>query len=906
MTFTRKLLSTAVLFSLSNFYVSAKEAPGSENKDLERIIVSGYRTANLAEIDSKRSSDGVMDAISQDQSGMLPDMDISQAAQRIAGVSTLTGFGVGSERSSNTSEAIVIRGLDPTYNLTTFDGVPIAATDQNDRRTKTSIFPSSVISQIQVIKTLTANLDPHGMSGQLNLVTFSAFDHDSPFLTTRASIGKNQEAGRLIADPDPNQRFDIAFSDKFGASEQFGFSLAGSYHSLSDSTQHHAPGNYDSSYVYYSADPSINEDVNLTDSNYLPAAARIQRFAFESGTKKFSGLAKLEYQPNDETYGYFYAGHFVQDEKEQRWEMLLQPNTDIRPDEQTATTGTWQEGKISYGYVNQPKEEESTIFTGHFEQWLNYTQKLRFDLSHSTASTHLLRDASKYNLGYSSDFAFDYDIDKKNAGIEFHNKDIVNDLSLYSSDYIRKRDQKMRNNVTYGAINYDHNFDGASGRWGFNAGIALTLRDQSFDRSYTQGKVFENCGLSDITDCELTLMDEFAFEKTTSGFNGVPFVLLDDQAARVVWEAQGSPLTTDRTDSSLQDDYKLTEDTYALFGQAVYRGDKLTVRSGLRYDTTDVAASLWQKDESIEKVVTDASQFVEVSRNSDYSYLLPSLVGSYHLQEDLYLRFGYGRTIGRPNFSHYAVGESVGLLEDGDDQITITQGNENLKPRVSDNYDLSLEYYFDQGSILSASYFYKAVDNMIYTRVTVDDTYQYEDQIITAKTKSPQNASDAFIEGIELSVRVDLANYLSSPFDGFILSSNVTLINSELTIVDEEDTQTTTDSWEQQPDFIANLSLSYDKGDIGANIAYNYVGDYLTSFDQDDTNNNVYREGAGQLDVQLRYNLTDNTKLLLEVQNLMDKNITNFRDIENIGLLRGSEVEKGRTFWLGITWVPNL
>lgn len=895
------ILSVSALALSAGFGLSgaalAQETGEDADAILDTVVVTGFATANRDAIAAKRASDGILDAASADQIGLLPDLDVTQVAQRIPGLSVISTFGVTNDRSSDDTEAVVIRGLDPNFNLVTVDGVPIASTDEEDRRTKTSIIPPSVVGRVEAVKTLTADLDPHGLSGQLNLVTVSAFDRDEPFLSTRFSIGDNSTAGDIVDDQGQDIRADVVFSSQFGDQDQFGFVAAGSFHKFFSTNYEEKPGARDDTYLI------------LDETTGFISSSRNQIFAFEDERERISGILKFQYQPSDATDLSLFYGRFEETEDENRWEYLANADEDEPLLNATATTGTWSAGRIEYGFVYQPEETTVDILTVKGSHRFGETSRVRGVLSYSQAEVDVIRNMSKFRPGSDADGSFSYDISSGRPRLSFGNPDAVNDLSRYSSNYIRARTQDINQDLTYGEVSYDWNFDRSSSGFGFNIGASATLRDQSFDREYREGDVFNTVGCTeaDITDCPLATMDQFVLSTTLPGLGpDVRFALIDDAAFRAAWEAQGEPITNDRSDNSIRDDYTMTEDAYALFAQGVYRGERFTVRGGLRFDTTEIEVDLFAEDEALDDDPNDAAQYVPVSRSSEYDFVLPSLIASYDLTENIILRGAYGRTIGRPSFSDYATGESIGVPDLEAGTVSISRGNPDLEPRVSDNFDVSLEYYFDDGaSLLSGAVFYKDVQDMIFVQDQIIEDFELDGALLTARVSQPVNANDASISGIELSLRKDFAGTLPAPFDGFILNANATLLDGEVTVINGDGEARTLDAWENQPEFIGNVQLAYEQGPFGAKVAYNYVDDYLNDVNEESADFDIFRDARSEIDLQARYQLTGSLKLVFEVQNLTEESVESFRTGPFDGLL-AQETEKGRRVWFGFTWTPSL
>ncbi|PKP93000.1 MAG: hypothetical protein CVT77_07115 [Alphaproteobacteria bacterium HGW-Alphaproteobacteria-16] len=886
--------------------VAAQETSGdaAANSPEAEIIVTGYRSSNQASIEAKREATGIIDAVSQDEAGLLPDLDINEIAQRIPGVSVISTFGVANDRSSDDTDAIVIRGLNPNYNLTTFDGVPVASTDEDDRRTKTSIFPPSAVSRVEVAKTLTADRDPHGLSGQLNLVTASAFDRKGTYLTTRLSVGTNETAGKMVADHGPDLRADATFSTIFGDGK-FGFVAAGSYGRFYSTNLEHKPGAQDDTYLFYVKDPaSTKRTDDLSESNGFPASRRNQIFAFEDERERIAGIAKLEFRPTDMTAASLYYGHFEESEKENRWEHLVVSNNSTRPANQTQFSGDWPTGQVQPGFVSQPEKTTVDLVTAKLDHAFDERNVLRVAASGSWADIHTDRHMSKFQVsGYSANDRFSYDLSSGRPVLTYANPDSINDLSRYNSNYVRQILTDAKQRLFYGGLDFDHNLGRNDRGFGFNIGVNYTRRRQSFDRDYFEGDVFntDGCTQSAITKCPLANMRSFVLDKTLPGYAAnVPFYLIDGNAFYEAWNAQGRPITNDRTDDSISSDYKLLETVTAAYAQAVYRTDDFMVRAGLRYDRTRTHVDLFAKDDMLDDDPDDAAQFVPQTRKSTYDFWLPSLILRYEPTDGIVLRAGYGRTIGRPNFDDYARGERIGEPEDG--RISISRGNPDLRPRVSDNFDVSAEYYFDGGdSMVSLTAFHKHVADMIYVQEQIVEGFQYEGETLTAVIEQPVNANSAWIRGIEFGLRKDFRNLLPAPIDGFILEANATWIDGRVTLLDGDGNERRLGSWEKQPKFLTNVQLAYEKGPFGAKVAWNYVGDYLNNANEESALYDIYRTSRHQVDLQARYKLTPDLRVQFEVQNLTKEGVISERRFP-FGNLLAQETEKGRRFWLGVNW----
>lgn len=379
--------------------------------------------------------------------------------------------------------------------------------------------------------------------------------------------------------------------------------------------------------------------------------------------------------------------------------------------------------------------------------------------------------------------------------------------------------------------------------------------------------------------------------------------MIDDAALRQAWADQGKPITVDRSDNSVNSDYRIDEQIWALYLQGVYKTDRLNLQAGLRYDTTEADVDLFVRDDRLPSD-PDSAQFVPAERSYEYDFLLPSLIASYDATDDLVLRGAYTRTIGRPNFEFIKRGESFGVPDisnPSDPNISVSIGNTDLKPLVADNFDVSAEYYFDNGgSLVSVAAFYKDVSDLIYLRTTEIDRFEFEGETYRATVTQPVNATDSTIYGLEFAVRKDFADTLPAPFDGFIFDANLTWIDSEFTFVNAEGDERDPGGWLNQPELLFNAQLSYENGPFGAKIAYSYVDEYLSNILADSGDvYDLFAQPRGEIDLQARYDVTDYATILLEVENLTEEGLEFDRRFP-IGDFFGTRADLGRTVWLGV------
>ncbi len=861
----------------------------------DAIIVSGYRTSNAAAIEAKRKATGITDSIAQDQAGLLPDLTIAQVAQRIPGLALVPDFATADDRSPDLAESVMIRGIGSSYNQVTIDGLPLATTSSDSRGARIELLPPSFVSRVDAIKTITANLDPHALSGQLNLITASAFDTDETSLAVRASVGDNSTAGAADLEQGQNVRADATFSTVFGANKDWGIVMSGSFARYYSSNYDQKPGAVDNSYLIYKNGSNSQVDYNdIKDTNGYSAASRNQIFVYDDKVTRASGVMKLEYNPSSATYASVYSGYFYQEEDEIRNEYLATATTSTAPANQTETYGEWAKGRTSLGYSHQPQKRETFVVSALLDQELTDTLVLQMRGSHSRARLNTIRDRSKFNTANNLvQSGFSYDLSGGFPTLNFYDPDFVNDASNYVQSYIQHITQRAAQNLTFGSANLAYNIDGDARGFGFNVGVSYSNTDQSFDEGRIAGVL--------VSDETVNMANFVRSTRLGTTDPDVDFLFIDDDAYRAAWAAQGMPSNTDDSDTDISSDYQLNEQIFAAFAEANFRTDNFNLRAGLRFDSTVNNIDLWAQDENLSGEPNDAAQYVRTTRRASYDYLLPSVIASYDFNSGIVLRAGYSKTIGRPNFNYYAIGESIGLPDDSEENvISITRGNPNLKPRTSNNFDVSLEWYAGRGSLLSIAAFYKDIKDLIFMQNVLQEGYEYDGQVYDARVTTPMNSQKAELKGIELSARQDFKDIAGGFLSNFVLSANATFIDGSQTVVQADESLRNVNGLEGQPEFLANATLSYETSQFGASVAYNYVGDYLKSINENAEVFDIFSKHRGEFSAQIRYRVTDNFTLIAEGQNLTKSKIEYFREMPT-GRLGAERSEKGRVLWLGVS-----
>ncbi|MSU48944.1 MAG: hypothetical protein EXS37_07650 [Opitutus sp.] len=226
--------------------------------------------------------------------------------------------------------------------------------------------------------------------------------------------------------------------------------------------------------------------------------------------------------------------------------------------------------------------------------------------------------------------------------------------------------------------------------------------------------------------------------------------------------------------------------------------NRLTVLTGVRYEKThdkgvgplNEPAAVWQRTAAGAFVRNAAGQrvrrpeagavgsmeelrLVRQARanraNRSYDGYYPSLHLTYNATDNFLLRAAYAKTYGRPDFSSIVPNASItenDVDEGADPSVvrgTISVRNTGLKPWTAENYDLSAEYYTENGGLISAGVFRKDITDFFGTLQTfataeVLDDFGLDPRYLGWMLNSTINSGSARVSGLELNVRQSLAS----------------------------------------------------------------------------------------------------------------------------------------------------
>lgn len=824
---------------------------------LETVTVRGFALQNQLSIMEKRNNDATADFLAADEINRQPDYNIADAFRRAPGVFTIF--------DEDEGRYVGIRGLNADYTIASLDGSLIATAERGNRRVNLEAIPSSAVKRLEVFKSRTANLEGNAIGGTINMVTRSAFDADGLYAVGSAGIGYTTDQdvpgegyGR-DSDNGPSYRGEFTISNTF-ANDTFGVVASGSYLQRRRDQQRFG-GSFSGS----------------TPANDFPNTSSVIYQGYPNTIERFGGFLKFEYQPSDDFFIDTLFSRYTQEDTELR----LGQQINLRG-AQTAVdsdTNAYAQGqafiRFNDFFIDKP------IFTAqsHMRWTPGEDHVIKASASYSEATFHEPSNQILFTtpnnlteLGGTFDF-------RDGAPVVTVNDSsfLLNGANYPFTSYIFY-DQDNDDYVSEYSADYGFNTDRGDMGLGFDTGLQFRNNTRDFDE---QRSTYTLASGNTLDASDFILGDTFR-----GPYNNYNQLILDGGAFLDYFRANRGLFN--EAVSNTASDYRFSEDVTAAYGQAVYKADRFKILAGLRWEQTET---------SVERPRTEGGVASVVTRTSKYDNLLPSLTGYYDLSDNLKLRGSYFQAIGRPNPTDLAGSETVTIGGDGMPQLS--RGNPDLEARKSDNLDVSLEYFFPENQgLFAVALFSKEIDNEIFR-------FQTEEMIdgVLTRVTQPRNVASASLQGFEVSyVQNNLGRFVDM-LDGFGAQANYTWFDGKSDVVGADaEVLREIDQLLQQPKYVFNASIFYDRGPFETRVTYALASSYPTSVSSSATSySDREDEEYYQLDWTARYDLTSRLQLTGEIRNITNETKANFQTSEWGNALRDYS-SYGRTVFVGVAF----
>ncbi|BCO18805.1 TonB-dependent receptor [Alteromonas sp. KC3] len=878
-------LSLSIISALHGAQVHAQQ----EEKELEVIQVKGIRGALASAMDVKRSSSGVVDAISAEDIGKFPDTNLAESLQRITGVSI--------DRTNNEGNQVTVRGFGPSFNLVTLNNrqMPNSSALETAGISRSFNFrelAAESVSGVEVYKTGRANVSSGGIGATININTARPFAMDEfvAVWSAKAVMDTSVTTGDSVT-PEVSGMISKTFEDrKFGILASYSHAERDSHvdriGAFNWSRGYPGQADPDTSAIDTTRNPTLatwrTPTVDLDDTNYE--------------RERQNGQLVLQYRPTDsltmtadyvmsrlEEFGNQHRMSFWFDNVEQGAADVN--GTIINPLRTNDELNFWS---WEYNF-----ETENDSYGLNFDWQANDALRFKLDLHDSTSHSNpgalpAERLANLKNpFGAAAPVTISADFSGDIPSVAYDDSALPGGayaLENIEGDLYQERGFEVENNIQQVQF---------SGRW-------LNLSDGALDAihfgiahtKYTVDSVKINGANFGLGNGALDISElDLRFIEGDIGFEFIP-VYSADQFIELT-KAQGLYIEPNKSLNGIEE---ITTAAFLSFDFVTEFNDmEVRANFGVRYEESDVESYSinrpvvgfnWLTPLEMSKVFADEEVFETL--DGSYEHFLPNFDFSLSITDDIIARFAYSKTIARSDITAMFPATSLdNHLATG--PFRASQGNPNLLPYEADNFDLSLEYYYDEGSYVSLGHFRKQVDNFIAIgeeeRVIEGPNGPLTNPAGAARPGCPGGAADnplpacvsqpgdPVIEWIvSTPLNLDETRVYGWEFNVqhlFGESGFGTIVN--YTMVDSSDNY---DVYSLENDFAlpglsdsANLVAFYEQDNYQVRIAYNWRDEFLLQGGIEP----LFTEEYSQIDISASYDINESLSLFLEGINVTNE-----------------------------------
>lgn len=946
--FSKNKLTSAMLLALSTglpVYAAQQQQPAANatEEKVEVIEIKGIRGSLIRSMDIKREANGVVDAISAEEMGKFPDTNLAESLQRITGVSVSRANGEGSQ--------ITVRGFGPDFNLVTLNGRQMPGTGYT-RSYNLENLSSEGVSALEVYKTARASNPSGGLGATVNIITTRPLQ--KPGLHASATAKGIYDSSNEIGDDVTPELATVLSSTMFD--DKVGLSLSLSHQERDFQKQQANVQGWQANVALPTLAADKVKDARPVGADGKPSGnyyfAKDMNYSIEDVQRERSnGQLTLQVRPVDAftaTIDYT-ASRAITGSQSIGWGIWNEFGGNINGYELDAN-GTAIYADISGNdgsfTANKGTTEVKAASVGVNFDWQVYDAlQLTLDYHDSDnkadngadkglgsqgqvilGSDQLLRKVYDYRTGEIPQAIVYW----KNGTTTLNPGEIDSNFSQFIHSPGKAEIQQWQldgkwdndyfsfplTDVGFGIARTDQTMGGHQG-WsglrggpGFNPAYPQIFPDAMFVRHSTSNFLDQFAGGGSgmqpgyyySYDFDEAVARQLAF--LTKGVMGADEYSIDPYYDGIDSESYVNEIT----------------DSVYLQGRFDFsvKDIPLQLNVGLRYEETTVDSTVRQRVEtqvnweSPSEWITQYQQGGSANflqQEGKHDVLLPMFDLKAELHEDLVGRFSYGKSITRAPLGMLAGGRSLSGSPKPDARSG-SQGNTNLLPFESTNLDLSLEYYYGEGSYAAVGYFRKDVDNFIQTTITettieglrdilngprykkaVADIVARgeqatssaiyaqmlangngnaqgkiepaaDDPLMVWQISQPANTDSKAVDGFEVAFQHLLGD------TGFGVGANATFVQGDV----EFDVM----SLSQQAPLTglsdsANLQLFYEKDGLSVKVTYAWRDSYLIGVGQAQGSSDAppqFAETFGQWDLSVNYDILPQLTVFLEGINL--------------------------------------
>jgi iron complex outermembrane receptor protein len=892
--------------------------PQPQATEVDEVIVTGIRASIENSIATKRSSSSIVEVVTAEDIGKLPDVSIAESLARLPGLTA--------QRLDGRGQVISIRGLAPDFTTALLNGREQVSAGDN-RGVEFDQYPSELLGSVLVYKTPDAALIGQGLAGTADLRTIRPLEHGRRTIALNARYEWNEYGALNSGTEDTGQRFSVSYIDQF-MDGTLGVVLGYAHMSTPYQAERFAAWGYPNS-----------------GSNLLIGGAK--PYVQSSELVRDGYIATIEYRPNENWHSTFDAFYSEFDNTQilRGIEFPLAwggssgacpgPAATCRPGPALRPGFTVEDGMIVAGTFDNVKgvvRNDGNRRTAELTSlgWNNVFRlgggwEGSLDLSYSKADRTDVVLETYSGTGRNVTGALDsLSFRTTPEGTTFSSI-----LNYADPTLIRLTSPQGWGGGTYpqgveggqdgfinspsivdelssirGEMGRDYDDGGPFTRFAF--GFNLTSRDKELNLERYYLSLVANRA-DPLHNTSVPVPSQFLMAPTQLTYLGLGPMISYDPFALV---ASGIyDLLAPQDDNLLAFGWSVSEEVMTSYWKAdldsVFMGAPVTGNLGFQVVHTE------QSSDGIAASGNPATP-VAVSGGDSYTQFLPSMNLSFEVANNLYVRVGAAREMARPRMDQMRASINIDY---NDSRATSTDvnngpwggsgGNPNLRPWIANALDISIEKYFGRAGYVSLAGFYKDLDSYIYDQQQLTDFTGYpitgpQPTLRQGYISTPQNGEGGEIQGVEFAMSVPF-DMIWAPLEGFGATFSASYTDSNI-IPNPGSPSTPLPGLSEK---VGNLTVYYERDGLQARISNRYRSEFigeLSGIGTDRIQRMVDAESV--VDAQIGYEFQsgplEGLSALFQVNNLTDEQ---FKTFENNDRRRVLDYQQyGRTFLVGVNY----
>ena len=741
------------LFTLPVLSAVAQQAPATTEQVVQQVTMVGVRDSMNSATATKEASNNIIEVVSSEDIGKLPDTTIAESLARLPGLQSGVDRGNASQ--------IVARGLGPRFIAATLDGRELASPEPN-RAVRFEQFPSESLTGAAVYKTQSAELIEGGVATTIDLHTVSPLNFKERQFTFKGDALYAPLGNGIDGAKNTGPRLGTLYVDQFN-NHTLGVAFAASYQKQPSLEVMKESWGFNTG--------SSAGAVNGSNGQVVQTPWGFQDSVKRGTDTRSSALAKVEWKPNPDA--------IITADAYYEKQAILEP--EISHYYQGAI-GNWNGGNaasysnptIVNGVVtgatvsgitldnndNLWTQDSHTFATGLNGKFKSGEWKFEGDLSKSSASRDSSWESLQQQLSTNPTFSWSNGVQNYSL-----NGAVTGNPALFNAPWNMNINTigHVKDEMTSLHLNAIRSVENLGDVKQIKFGLRATDREKSYNQlTYTVNP--------------LQAIPTSAY--STVHVNGLPdFIALNDFNGAAV-TAFGpnvfNPAGRTPTLSDQEAGWNVKERSESLYSQAdldgMMFGKDYRGNVGLRFVRTTHTSSGVQS--------INGAPATPISVDGSDTEVLPSanLIFTLDPQQEHQLRFSVARAMARAPLDELRASQALWFPSPGSQQpVTGSAGNPNLKPMLANQVDLAYQWYFGKGSLLSAGVFFKKMQS--YVKIAQNQgTINGQNALISQSV----NGTGGEVRGVELVYQQAFTN-LPAPFNRLGIFSNYAYTTSNIT-----------------------------------------------------------------------------------------------------------------------------